>query len=673
MVCKWADDSQRFILEHFDVICDSPSGVYHYALPFSPSSSWIREYYSLGLSQEVRVVKGLQAKWGTCFRTVSFDHDTPQALACWKNQIAVRFVSGEIIILNAITGIHLSVLSNHTHGVNNEVDGGVDDEIEVDVEMDEADDEVDVEMDEVDNGIDDEMEDVHSGADDTSDEEEDFSDGIDDASDGVNNLAFSPDGTFLVSGSDDNTLKLWDIQTGGVVKIFYGHTEPVLAVSISPNCTMIASGSRDHTIRLWDAETAKCHRVIEGHSNGVYTVSFFPRNPQLFISASSDNTIQQWNINGHRIGPTYEGNSVTFSSDGTHFVLWKFDESIATVHSSGSGEVITELQSPGGGFRHCCFSADGRFIAGGVGNSVYIWDITSSDPYLIETFIGHTDKILTLVFSSSFISSSEDNTIKFWQAGVSSMNPVTVDSESTSLTLASIHSVSLQATEGIAISSDSAGVVKTWDVSTGLCKESFETEIEPSTWRDIQLIDGMLTFVWFDGHKIHICDIGRGELQQLDAECTDQVKDLRISGDMSKVFLLSEKSIRAWSIGVGETVGEVELEDIPLFDSLVVDGSRVWVYSVDLQTQGWDFGFPGSTPIPLYNLPPGGHHLHFIGTEFQEISPSRVTDIVTGKEVLRLSGRYAKPYQAKLDGQYLVAGYRSGEVLILDLSHILLQ
>ena len=112
MICKWADDSQRFILEHFDMIHESPSMIYYSALPLSPPS-WLQEVYSPVLSQEVKVVKGLQTEWGACSHTVFFD-STLYALACWKDLIAVGSQSGNITILNAITGISMSVLSSHT-------------------------------------------------------------------------------------------------------------------------------------------------------------------------------------------------------------------------------------------------------------------------------------------------------------------------------------------------------------------------------------------------------------------------------------------------------------------------------------------------------------------------------------------------------------------------------
>ena len=581
------------------MIHNSPLKIYHYALPFSPSSSWLHEYYSSELPQEFKVVKGLQ-KWGTCSRTVVFDY-IPLALSSWKDLIAVGLVSGDIIVLDVITGVHKSVLSNHA--------------------------------------------------------------------DRVNSLAFSLDGTFLVSGSSDETVNLWDIQTGGVIKTFYGHTLSVWSVSISPDCTMIASGSLDHTIELWDAQTGECHCVIDGHSDYVRSVSFFPTNPKLLLSASDDGTIRQWGVDGHQIGSTYEGQFVAFSSDGSHFVSWRWQETVARVQASDSGGVVAELKSPGGGFQYCCLSPSGKFVAGGAGNTIYIWDITGSDPCLVETLTGHTGDITSLTFSSSLISSSLDKSIKFWQVGTSPAGLATPGSES-SLASVSIKSVSLQATDGIAISSDSARVVKTWDILTGLCMASFQTPVGEYVWRDAQLIEGRMTCVWLDRHKeLHIWDTEKGEHKKPDAQIT-YVRDLKISGDGSRVLVLGVKSIQAWSIQTGEVVGKVGLESEPLDRCLIVDGSRVWFFGGNLEIQGWDFGVPDSTPIPLSNTSTDKPHLVFLYTWRQGTSPSRIEDMVTRKEVFQLSGRYAKPHVARWNGRYLIAGYRSGEVLILDFNNI---
>ena len=126
--------------------------------------------------------------------------------------------------------------------------------------------------------------------------------------------------------------------------------------------------------------------------------------------------------------------------------------------------------------KYCCFPPDGTLIAIAIHTTAYVWDITGSDPHLIHTFVGHITTINSLTFSSSsLISGSNGHSIKFWQIGASSTNPVASNPEDTPLASASIRSVNLHAESGIAISIDLDGVVKAWDISTGLCKGSFQT------------------------------------------------------------------------------------------------------------------------------------------------------------------------------------------------------
>ena len=601
MICKWTDDSQRLILEHFDIIANSPSEIYHYALPFSPSKSWLRKCYSLELLKEVKVVKGHKVEWGACSRIVHFDHG-PTALACWKDIIAVGSLFGDIIILDAITGTYTSVLSGHTSRVGS--------------------------------------------------------------------LVFSFGGNFLVSGSDDKTVNFWDIQTGGVIKTFLGHTGWVLSVSISQDQTTIASGCWDETVRLWNIETGECCHVIKQQA-GVCCVSFSPTDTQCLMSVSDDK-IWQWDREGHQTGPVYDGSCyVAFSLDGTQFV--SCNGAAVTVQSSDSRVIMAEFHVANSDFKCCCFSSDGRLVAGAAGSTIYVWDIAGSKPHLIETFVGHTSKITSLAFSSSLISTSEDKSVKFWQIGTLSPGPVVIDTVSTPITSASIESVTLQPRDGIAISSDSAGVVKIWDISTGLCKVSFQTPAEGHTLRDAQLLEGRLILIWHVGQKVHIWDAEKGDSRMLDVP-EFGVNGIRISGDGSKVFIAMENFIQAWSVQTGEAVGEVELKGDPFLDSLYVDGSKIWVCFKDSPIQGWDFGTPSSSPVPLSNTSSGRPCLDFIdGTGWWHTSPARVNDTVMGKIVFQLHGKYTKPTVVHWDGQYLVAGYTLGNVLILDFNHLLPQ
>ena len=117
-------------------------------------------------------------------------------------------------------------------------------------------------------------------------------------------------------------------------------------------------------------------------------------------------------------------------------------------------------------------------------------------------------------------------------------------------------------------------------------------------------------------------------------------------------------------------MGEVKLGlgKAPYLDSLYIDEPRVWIHFQDSSTQeGWDFGTSGSSPIP-FDPSVGGPHLELVGYARRL---SWIEDTITGKRVFQFHGRYAEPLDIQWDGQYLVAGYYSGEVLILDFSHVL--
>ena len=593
-MCKWTSDSQRFLLEHFDTIHDSPSHIYHSALPFSPSSSWLHGYYGAELPPEVKVVKGLPDGWGACSRTVSLDTPT-LALSYWNNTIAVGSKPGDTILLDAITGSQRAILSGHTGEINT--------------------------------------------------------------------LAFSPDGKSLVSGSDDQAVKLWDVQTGGVIKTFFGHTLHVWSVSISIDCTRIASGSGDRTIRLWDIQTGECQSVIKQQGT-VFYISFSPNAPQHLLSICNDK-IWQWDINGHQVGPTYDGSHIAFSLDGTQFVSCK--GMAVTVQNSSSGVIVAEFHVASDDTKYCCFSPDGRFVAVAAQSIAYVWDITNSKPQLVETFIGHTHYITSLAFSSpsSLISVSEDSSVKFWQIG-------TPDPTMTGLSLAStpMKSTTLQAKDGIIITSSSDGIVRTWDISTGLCRESFQTPAEDFHMSDAQLINDRLIFIWYANEKINIWDVKKGELLLGIGGPMWSVEDLRISGDGSRVFCLGIRSIQAWSIETGEVVSEMRIGYSARVGSLTVDGSRIWVHYPNSEDQGWDLGILGSLPVQLPNIPP--YRLHPNGVMLWDTGLSRIKDKVTGKVVFQLSKRYGKPLDVQWNSHYLVICFTHTEALILDFSHMFL-
>jgi WD40 repeat protein len=109
----------------------------------------------------------------------------------------------------------------------------------------------------------------------------------------VSSLAISPDAQFLVSGSRDRTIKVWQLATGELIHTLKDHQDEVYTVALSPNGQIIASGSADKTIKLWHLATGQLLGTFTGHTDTVTSLAFTTSGDML-ISASLDKTIKIW-------------------------------------------------------------------------------------------------------------------------------------------------------------------------------------------------------------------------------------------------------------------------------------------------------------------------------------------------------------------------------------------
>ncbi len=197
--------------------------------------------------------------------------------------------------------------------------------------------------------------------------------------DDVWSIAFDPDGTTLVSGSWDQSVRLWDLATQKVIRTLLGHTKGVTSVAVSPDGLTIASGSYDQTIRLWDLQDGRCRHLLRGHTEWVWGVAFSP-DGGLLASASGDCTVRLWQVR--------------------------------------TGEVLTVLDSYNDQCWAVAFSPDGRYLAsGGNDGLVLIWDIRSRT--ISHILRGHSGWVRSLAYTpdgSVLVSGSNDGTIRLWSA-----------------------------------------------------------------------------------------------------------------------------------------------------------------------------------------------------------------------------------------------------------------
>ena len=234
--------------------------------------------------------------------------------------------------------------------------------------------------------------------------------------DAVNSVAFSPDGKTLVSASWDGTIRLWNPNNGKLKRTLTGHKGGVGYVAFSPDGRTLASGSADQTVRLWNTTTWKLKSTLTGHTHVVDAVAFSPDDGML-ASGSRDKTIRLWNPrNGKHIktltGHTSDIVRLMFSSDGATLASGGLDKTVR-LWNPNNGKLKKTLTTDGW-VNPVAFSSDGATLLIG-GHGISIWD-TQTGQYTVP-LDRDTRDILSVVFSPDgqmVASGSTDHKVRLW-------------------------------------------------------------------------------------------------------------------------------------------------------------------------------------------------------------------------------------------------------------------
>ncbi|KAF2183198.1 hypothetical protein K469DRAFT_786737, partial [Zopfia rhizophila CBS 207.26] len=237
----------------------------------------------------------------------------------------------------------------------------------------------------------------------------------------VNAVAFSPDGKVLASASDDETVKLWDANTGAVLQTLKGHSERVHAVAFSPDGKVLASTSSDRTVKLWDAGTGAVLQTLKAHSSCVNAVAFSP-DGKVLASASDDKTVKLWDAGTGAVLQTLKGhsepvNDVTFSLDGKVLASASYDRTVK-LWDAGTGAVLQTLKGHSRWVYAVTFSLDGKVLASASSDrTVKLWDAGT----------GAVLQTLEIGSSIQTLSFSEDGTFPQTNRGVLHTTPLSSD------------------------------------------------------------------------------------------------------------------------------------------------------------------------------------------------------------------------------------------------------
>lgn len=228
----------------------------------------------------------------------------------------------------------------------------------------------------------------------------------------VQSIAFAPDGRTLISGSLDNTIRLWDVGSGDTL-----HTinvgEPVWSIALSPDGHLLASASKDKTIRLWDTASGNARGTI--NADGAIWAVAFSRDGRSLVSGGD--AIKVWDVQNTQLTGTLNGShasSVAISQDGR--TLATGSDTIA-LWDMNSGARLFSLGGPSRTIRCVAFSPDGRMVVSGDGDTVKLWDVRSGQ--LAHTLTGHTEIVRCVAYSPdgrTLASGGWDNKIRLWDA-----------------------------------------------------------------------------------------------------------------------------------------------------------------------------------------------------------------------------------------------------------------
>ena len=298
--------------------------------------------------------------------------------------------------------------------------------------------------------------------------------------DRVNSIAFSPDGKFLASagGPFDKTIKIWDMQTGTLVKTLIGHISDVNTLAYSQDGKYIVSGSWDKTIKIWSVSSGTLYRTLQGHRSRLRSIAI-SSDMKYIVSTSGDNreedfSIKIWDFKTGDLIYSFEDNnnevnSIAISPDGkliasglngkynysSTIKIWEFstgtlvrrfkysnsilslvfspngkllacgsNNGTITIWKVKNGELIRTLRGPKLNILSITFPPNGKFVISGSSDSkVKIWEIETGE--LVQTLIGHSSNVfmeqywiytVAVSLDGKYIASgSMDNSIKVWE------------------------------------------------------------------------------------------------------------------------------------------------------------------------------------------------------------------------------------------------------------------
>jgi WD40 repeat protein/serine/threonine protein kinase len=237
----------------------------------------------------------------------------------------------------------------------------------------------------------------------------------------IRGVALSGDGKYAVTGSGDRTAILWDAASGKKLQHFVGHTDKVQRVALNADGTRVLTGSLDKTAILWDAVSGKYIQAFRGHANTVVGVALSGDGARV-LTGSTDKTAILWDAASGKKIQTFQGHTesvhgVALSSDGK-LVLTASADKTAMLWDVASGKEVQTFRGHTEWVHGAALSSDNKLVlTGSYDSTAILWDAASGKK--LQTFVGHVGTVYGVALSGDgklAVTGAGDKTAILWEA-----------------------------------------------------------------------------------------------------------------------------------------------------------------------------------------------------------------------------------------------------------------
>ncbi len=402
--------------------------------------------------------------------------------------------------------------------------------------------------------------------------------------DTVTALAVLPDG-LLASGSHDQTIKLWDPETGHLAATLEGHSSWVNALVVLPD-GRLASSSQDKTIKLWDPATRQLAATLEGDSSWVYALTVLPDGR---LASRFDNTIKLWDpATGHLIATLaglfrlpLQGRSSWSCSlavlpdgrlacgSGNSINLWEPATGRCSATLEGHSSSVTAL----------AVLTDGRLASGAMDNTIKLWDPASGS--CAATLAAHAGWVnaLTVLLDGRLASGSSDKTIKLWDPKTGHLI-ATLEGHSGSVFALAVFP------DGRLASGSTDKTIKLWDPATGHMATKLEGHSSAVEALAVQLDRRLAS--GSDDKTIKLWEPASGHLATSLAGHSSWVYAMAFLPDGRLASGSGDRTIKLWDPATGQPLVTLEGHSSVVYSLAVLPDGRLASGSMDNTIKLWD-------------------------------------------------------------------------------------